>query len=222
MFSKYQQEALRIEMKLIFVAGSWGSGTTAVIGALNSLGVATLGPHAQSKDPKTRNTFELLPFRKIVLRHVDESTLKYKENYRDEFVPALQQFKARLEKNAWPNQPDTTKRILALKMPLASLCLPEICNTFDTRIIVVHRPLDEIDASRLRRNWGPRFGASGAQQIYGHMFNELIQHKLSFLGISYDDVVNNTRQSLNKIIAYCDIQHLQKNLENAVAFVRTP
>ena len=64
-------------MKLIFVAGSWGSGTTAVIGALNGLGVPTLGPHFQSKDPRTKNTFELLPFRKLVLRYVDESTLKH-------------------------------------------------------------------------------------------------------------------------------------------------
>lgn len=209
-------------MKLIFVAGSWGSGTTAVIGALNGLGVPTLGPHFQSKDPRTKNTFELLPFRKLVLRYVDESTLKHKENYRDEFVPALQQFKTRLGNNAFPNQPDPEKRLLALKMPLASLCLPEICRTFDTSVVVVHRPLDEIDASRLRRKWGPRFGASGAQQVYGHMFNDLVQHKISFLGVSYGDFVNNTRQSLKKIIDYCDIEHLQKNLEKAEAFVRAP
>jgi len=209
-------------MKVIFIAGSWGSGTTAVIGALDSLGVPTLGPHLQSKDPKTKNTFELRPFRNLVHRYVDELSLKHKDNYRDEFVPALQQFQTRLENKAFPNQPDTTKQLLALKMPLASLCLPEICSTFDTRLIVVHRPLDEIDASRLRRNWEPRYGASGAQQIYGHMFNDLIQHQLSFLGISYGDFVNNTRLSLKNIIEYCDIGYLQKNLEKAAAFVRAP
>jgi hypothetical protein len=209
-------------MKVIFIAGSWGSGTTAVIGALDKLGVPTLGPHFQSKDPKTKNTFELVAFRNLVHRYVDDAALKHRDNYRDEFLPALQQLKIRLEDNAFPNQPDTTKRLLALKMPLASLCLPEICSTFDTRIIVVHRPLDEIDASRLRRNWGPRYGASGAQHIYGHMFNDLIQHKLSFLGVSYGDFVNNTRQSLKRVIDYCDLQYLQKNLEKAAAFVKAP
>lgn len=209
-------------MKVIFIAGSWGSGTTAVIGALNSLGVPTPGPHFQSKDPRTKNTFELVPFRNLVHHHVDEPALKHRDNYRDEFIPALQQFKARLENNAFPNQPNPEKRLLALKMPLASLCLPEICRTFDTRIIIVHRPLDEIEASRLRRNWGAQYGGSGAQHLYGHMFNDLFQHKLSFLGVSYYDFVNNTRQSLKKIIGYCDIEHLQKNLEKAEAFVRTP
>jgi hypothetical protein len=209
-------------MKLIFIAGSWGSGTTAVIGALDSLGVPTLGPHFQSKDQKTKNTFELVPFRKLVHRHVDEAALRHRDNYRESFVPALQELKTRLENNAFPNQPDPAKRLLALKMPLASLCLPEICSTFDTRLIVVHRPLDEIDASRLRRNWGPLYGASGAQHLYGHMFNDLVQHKLSFLGVSYGDFVNNTRQSLKKIIGYCDLEHLQKNLGKAEAFVRAP
>ena len=153
---------------------------------------------------------------------MDEAALKHRENYRGGFVPALQQFKARLEDNAFPNQPDPARRLLTLKMPLASLCLPEICSTFDTRIIVVHRPLDEIEASRLRRKWGPLYGASGAQYIYGQMFNDLILHKLSFLGISYGDFVNNTQRSLQKIVEYCDLGHLQKNLGKAEAFVRTP
>jgi hypothetical protein len=46
--------------------------------------------------------------------------------------------------------------------------------------------------------------------------------RLSFLGISYDDFVRNTHESLEKIVDYCNINHLETNLEKAIAFVRKP
>jgi hypothetical protein len=209
-------------MKVLFIAGSWGSGTTSVIGALDSLGVPTLGPYFQSSDPKTRNTFELIPFRDLVHGYVDQATLKHKNNYRDRFPSALEEFQARLEKLVWPDQPANSEKLLALKMPLASLCIPEICDAFQTKIIVVHRPLEEIEASRLRRNWPPVFGSLGAQYIYNNIFNDLLKNNLSFLGISYFDFVTNTYQSLEKIIEYCDINDLKSNLEDAKEFVKAP
>ena len=209
-------------MKVIFIAGSWGSGTTAVIGALSKLGVPTLGPHFGSNDPNTQNTFELMQFRDLILRYVDQPTLKHKDNYSEEFIPALKKFQVQIMNDTWPDQPDNEKNTIALKMPLASICLPEICSTFDAEVIVVHRPFDEIEASRLRRNWPPLFGSAGAHYIYGKMFSDLVSHKLSFLGISYDDVVNNTRQSLIKIAEYCDIDNFHENLGDAVSFVRKP
>jgi hypothetical protein len=209
-------------MKIIFIAGSWGSGTTSVIGALNSLGAPTLGPFFESNDPKTLNTFELIPFRNLILQYVDEPTIKYKDNYSTDFVPALKRFKKELKKHAWPGNPDSKDKILVLKTPLASICLPEICSVFDTKIIVVHRPFEEIEASRIRRNWHTLYGSLGAQHIYNKIFSDTIKYKLSFLGISYSDFVNNTEQSLKNISDYCDLESNHNNLENAAAFVRAP
>jgi len=141
-------------VKIILIAGPWSSGTTAVIGALDSLGVPTLGPYFQSNDPRTANTFELIPFRKVILRYVDERALRHKDNYSAEFIPALKRFFEQAENIMRPHQPDREKMLLALKMPLASICLPEICATIKTDLIVVHRPFEEIEATRLRRNWG--------------------------------------------------------------------
>jgi len=207
-------------MKLILVAGSWGSGTTAVTGALDSLGIPTFGPHFQSSDPRTRNTFELGYFRELIHKYVDLSTLKHKNNYHDEFKPALEQFRTQLENTAWPDLPSSTNKILALKMPLSSVCIPEICSVFKTKIIMVHRPFEEIEASRIRRSWPSLYGSLGAQCIYNKMFSDIFTHKLSFLGISYGDFINNTYQSLEKIIGYCDINSFHGNLERAAAFVR--
>jgi len=207
-------------MKLIFIVGSWGSGTTAVIGALDCLGVPTLGPYFQSSDPKTVNTFELISFRNLINQYVDESTVKHKDNYSDEFIPALERYRLELETNINSVLPDNTRKVIALKMPLASICLPAICSVFETKIIVVHRPFEEIESSRLRRNWPSLYGVLGATHIYGRIFNDLMQHKLSFLGISYHDFVNNTCESLISIIEFCDIEYLQENQEDAEAFVK--
>ena len=189
-------------MKLIFVAGSWGSGSTAVMSALNGLGVPMFGPHFQSNDPKTKNTFELIPFRKLILKYTNHSTLTHKENYHNEFQPALYKFRLQLQNLRWPQAEDNTKKTFALKMPLASICLPEICNTFETKIIVIHRPFSEIEASRIRRNWPRLYGSFGAEKIYSIIFKDVINHKLSFLAVSHNDLITSTPLTLEKMIEF--------------------
>lgn len=209
-------------MKLIFIVGSWGSGTTAVIGALDSIGVPTLGPYFQSSDPRTRNTFELASFRNLIHKYVDETSVKYKDNYADEFIPALKNFRLDLENSIKPDLENNNEKVIALKMPLASICLPEICKVFDTKIIVVHRTMEEIEATNQRRNWLTLHGAVGAQLIYGQVFNHLIQNKISFLGISFQDFLINTNELMKRMTEFCGIEYLQRNMKNAEAFVKKP
>ncbi|MDD9300887.1 MAG: sulfotransferase [Desulfobacter sp.] len=208
-------------MKLILIAGSWGSGTTAVIGALNSMGVQTLGPYFESSDPKTKNTFELMSFRNLIHAYVDEATLKHKDNYQNKFIPALKKYRLTLEQQT-RTENNKIPKVIALKMPLASICLPQICSVFKTKIILVHRNFTQIEACRRRRNWPPLYGAFGARSIYNKIFIDLIEHKLSFLGISYHDFVNNKRASLEKIIEFGGLQAFQENLKNGEDFIRTP
>ena len=42
----------------------------------------------------------------------------------------------------------------------------------------------------------------------------------SALVISYDDFANNTRDSLEKIINYCDLHFLKHNIDKAMQFVK--
>lgn len=209
-------------MKLIFIAGSWCSGTTAVIGAIHSLGVPTFGPLFSTLDSRTPNSYELVAFRELVLNFVDEATTQHKQSYQAEFEPALKRFRQYLEGIEWPDQPDNSEKVFVLKMPLASVCLPEICRTFDTKVIVVHRPYQEIEASRVRRDWSPIFGIKGANLIYNRIFSDLIAHKLCFLGISYHDFINNTGQTLQNIIDFCEISGFHENFDKARSFIRSP
>ncbi|MCC3860596.1 sulfotransferase [Pseudemcibacter aquimaris] len=209
-------------MELIFVAGSWGSGTTAVAGALDKLGVPTFGPHFKTRDERTKNSYELIPFRDMVLHFVDEASIQHKGNYTSGFKLELENFKNSLLKAKWPELPNPERKIFALKMPLATLCLPEICEIFDTKIILIHRPFDDIEESRLRRDWHPNFGGAGAYKIYQHFLANTITHKLSYLSISHNDFVTNTRDSMEKIIDYCDIGEFSHNIDKADEFVRKP
>lgn len=213
-------------MKVIFIAGSWGSGTSMIIGALDGLGVPTFGPHVESNDPKTRYTYELKAFREIILDHVEESAMMPKNRFSSvadfsrQLTAALRQFGQRLERGDFGPWPEGNPRVVALKLPLASMCLPEITQVFDTDIILVHRPLDEIEASRARRKWAEYFGAAGATKMYTKIFSDLFEHKLSALMISHGDFKTNTRVALKKITNYCDLHFLEHNIENAIGTVR--
>jgi Sulfotransferase family len=215
-------------MKVIFIAGSWGSGTTMVIGALDRLGVPTFGPHFESDDPRTPNTYELMPFRELILDHVDESSMMPKNQFSSDadfsrqLTAALSLFGRQLERGDFGPWPDGNPKVVALKTPLASVCLPEITQVFDTDIILVHRPLNEIEASRLRREWAEYFGAAGATKVYTKMFSDLFERKLSALMISHGDFVKDTRDALKKIINYCDLHFLEHNIEKAMNFVKKP
>lgn len=213
-------------MKVIFIAGSWSSGTSMVIGALDRLGVPTFGPHFQSNDPRTPNTFELVPFRQLIMDHVDEAAMMPNSRFSSEaefsrqLTVALHQFGQQLERGDFGPWPQDMPKIVALKMPLASMCLPEITQAFDTDIILVHRPLNEIEASRVRRKWPEQFGAAGANKVYMKMFADMFENKLSALMISHSDFVKHTRDALEKIINYCDLHFLEQNIEKAMSFVR--
>ena len=170
-------------MKVIFVAGAWGSGTSAVMGALDPLGVATFGPHAQSTDTRTPGTFELIPFRKIILDFIDEASMSPRDDYGNEIdfwaqiASALRELGKRIECGEFGVWPGGMPKVLALKMPLASLCLTAIVRAFDADIVLIHRPLNEIEASRVRRRWPEQFGAKGANRLYSKLFTDIIGQK---------------------------------------------
>ncbi len=207
-------------MQLIFVAGCWGSGTTSVIGALDHLGIPTFGPHFKSNDPKTKNTYELMPFKDVIFKFVEEKTVQRNANYQDGFVDALSQLKEDIDNRDWPEMPGGREKIFALKMPLASICVPEICKVFDTKILLVHRPVAEIEATRKRRDWPASFGAQGAQQIYMQFLDGVFAANQNFLAISYNDFKKNTETALESIINYCEIGEFRDNIDKAAKFVR--
>ena len=208
-------------MKVVFVAGAWGSGTTALAGALAKLGVTAFGPHLQTNDAHTQGSYELVAFRDLVLSYVDEQTLQLRGDCETELRRALEQFALDLQDEKFGTWPRRGPRRAVLKLPAATLCLPQLAQVFsDISFVVMHRPFHEIEASRLRRRWSPNYGARGASVLYSKGIFDLMRLNLSYLAVSYRDLTRHPNQTLIRVMQYCDLDDLQPNLPHACAFVR--
>jgi len=104
-------------MRVIFVAGSYGSGTSSLIGALDRLGISTLPPHFRTNDPRTPISYESKAFRQLIhliaREDVEGNSLKLDTSRSAEFV---EKFRLLIE-SADPGPANA----IALKMRLASI-----------------------------------------------------------------------------------------------------
>lgn len=199
-------------MKVIFIAGSYCSGTSALAGVLDNMGIASLPPHFKTDDPLTPNSFESLAFRNLVNSFANESMLTIDKSKAAKFVVDL--------KNLIQHADRGSNNTVVLKMPLASICISQIIEAVDPYVILVHRPIEEIEASRKRRQWPLLYGAIGARFIYTRLFNDLMSMKKSFLAVSYHDLVQDPRQTMLRITTFCDLLEINNRVDDAIKFVR--
>jgi hypothetical protein len=179
-------------------------------------------PSVRTSDPRTPNSFELVAFRDLVLNFVDERKVSLDQSRSADLVAALTEFREALDTGKYGAWPAPAPKRLLLKLPAASLCLPQIAHVFDTSVIVVHRPLTEIEASRARRGWSANLGAAGARAIYSKLFSDLTQLGLSNLGLSYRDITAEPEHAMHRVVDFCGLEDLADNLPQACAFIRGP
>ena len=60
---------------------------------------------------------------------------------------------------------------------------------FDTKLIFVNRGLEDIERTRLRRNWEPYYGAEGAALIYEQMKAAVKHHLYPTMNIDYRELL---------------------------------
>ena len=112
---------------------------------------------------------------------------------------ALRGFREQLEASD-----DADDRVF-LKYPLSALIIPDICREFETRLIYVIRPPADIEATRQRRGWPPRFGAKGAEVIYSAMFRAFIDHDFPTLFVRFADLSEHRDTVAREIIRFADM-----------------
>ena len=112
------------------------------------------------------------------------------------------------------------KKALVIKHPLTIFALKAI-KPFLTnpRYIVLKRPLQEIENSRLRRKWAPVYGKDGAAVIYEKIANTTEQLNLSTFEITYDDFRKNENARL-AMTNFCKLEILDKKLQEAKNWIR--
>lgn len=206
-------------MKLVLVCGPWSSGTTAVAGMLDKLGLKGLPPYFKTNDERTKNSFESLEFRNVIDQLASEETLKLKVD-RSIALKVLQAFRKKLEDAGMGGENQEVP--VFLKYPLSALLISQIARVFDTRLIYVLRPLKAIEATRVRRGWATNLGAAGAQVIYSKMFQVLVDNGIPTMVIRYPELQVTRRRHARQIASFCGVKVDKAMIDAAVQSVRKP
>jgi hypothetical protein len=110
---------------------------------------------------------------------------------------------------------------VVLKHPIAALALTDILSVCSPEVLVVSRPLAQIEQSRLRRKWHPIYGAEGANKLYSAAYNGLINHALSFRTVSYPEFLTKLAYR-RKLISELGFQPTCDMLCAAESWIRKP
>ncbi|MGO4917732.1 hypothetical protein [Pseudogemmobacter sp. W21_MBD1_M6] len=202
--------------RVVLVLGPWSSGSTAVVGYLARIGAWTCPPHQLTNDPLTPDSHEPKAFRDALCSVFDEITLnptRPVEFFTEFFATWL-----RAEQSVCQSLGHTT---IALKHPLSAFAIPQILSICDPEILVVVRPIGQIEKTRKRRGWHPVYGADGARRIYGSIFSSLIGAGRSFSAVSYPDFLANPATRL-KLCQVANLSPGSEKIRAAENWLRLP
>ena len=202
-------------MQLILVSGPWGSGSSALAGALTRLGVQAPGPFFQTADPRTPNSFEMVGFRNLILQLADEASLQR----RCDPSVALQAIRHFHRQLIQAPQLDPSRPLL-LKLPLSALFLAELSQVFELRLPICLRSLTAIEATRQRRGWPAHLGALGAQPLYGAIFTHVVNGDTPAQLVRFDALRQQPGQTLADVIRFCRLEPSADQLEAAVRSIQ--
>ncbi len=207
-------------MRIILVTGAYGSGTTALAGALAAFGIPAPGPFFETNDPRIPESFEHVAFRDLMLALVDENEMRIRDMPDETRQAACLEFAEKFHAAMLEHLPDDTTMPILLKSPAACLCLPYLKQVFDMDVLVMHRPFEAIEKTRKRRGWYLQFGAAGAKTLYDNAYTDLIAHEISWLSVSFNDLLYAREKTLRQVIAYCGLSERQASLSDATGFIR--
>lgn len=178
----------------IVVLGSFGSGTTGVTQALSILGCHTCPPHVKTNDPRTPNAFEPISLRNIIMSEFDEVSMQFTRMDRTSMPSILK---------AWlVNEKARTNWPVAIKLPHLCFYIPEIVAMWNPVFILIERSLEDIENSRLRRNWPTHLGAAGARVAYKTAQHALKILEQEALNITYTELTKDSERTIDHIIAW--------------------
>jgi hypothetical protein len=211
-------------MKILLICGPWGSGTTAVAGLAVRLGALGFDPvfHFRTNDPRTPDSYEFSPFRTIVRELADEPTLSLKPAAPGAAQSRLRFLRQRIEAQQFGDYDPERAAPIVFKYPLAALLIAEICEIFETKLIYVMRPPEQIEQTRLRRRWSPpHYGAAGANAIYRLMADLERTGAYPTMSIEYAALLASPLDHASRLAHFAGLEPTRDQLQHAAAFVTT-
>lgn len=206
-------------VELVLVCGPWSSGTSAVAGLLANLGLEGLGPYLQTRDERTKNSYESTAFREMVMGVAAEDTVALKPAATN-VEARLREFRAAIEAGKFGPPVLGTGKPFFLKYPLSAALIPQLCRLFNTKLVYVLRPVREIEVTRVRRGWPSYQGAAGAQRIYSHMFSAMVDHDFPTNIVRYNQLVENPTETARDIARFIGLDAAPGAIEKAAGFIR--
>ncbi len=202
------------DVKVTLVLSSWSTGSTSVAGFLDKAGAYTCPPHLHTVDDLTPNAYEPLEYQEALAKCVDNMTLQQKgriEDFVAFFVPWLDRQKA-LARQAGSS-------CIVIKQPLQATLLPILNSLVDCRYVVVTRPYDDVENTRIRRNWHPVRGQLGATAIYGMIHDYLQSDSKSYLTIAYKNFLKDP-STRDMLLAYVGLTPTTEQRAEADGWLR--
>ena len=206
-------------VKVLLVCGPWGSGTSTVAGLLDHMGVPGLSPYVMTNDPRTPNSYESVAFADVVIPCINLPTLSVRPCAPDTVRSALKNLRRLIEEQEFGPGGRCSSKPIFLKNPVSGLLIPQICEVFDTKLIYVMRPLEDIERTRIRRQWLPYHGAAGAKVIYQHMADVQKHHSYPTLAIDYNKLLAAPAVHVRDIARFAGYDLSPAKFERAVGFI---
>lgn len=202
------------DIKTILVLSSYSSGSTAITGFLEQCGAYACPPLTSTNDPLTPSAKEPVEYRNILVSCIDEFSLrKIRPN------SVFLEFFAKWHPIQLSKASEVGSKAIVLKHPLQGFFLDEIFQVCDPKLVLVHRPFNSIEATRLRRQWHPVYGKAGAQIIYNSLYATLHEGSRSYLSVPYESILTNSAIQ-EELLSYCSISPAPSELTEARKFLR--
>jgi hypothetical protein len=187
---------------------------------LAALGAEGFGPYYATSDPRTQNSYEFNAFREIILRHASEGRVALKPNT-PPARSALRLLHRRIEQQEFGSYEVGGTVPVFFKYPLSALLIPEICETFDTHLVYVIRPLEDIEHTRQRRGWGWQFGGVGAEILYKAMHRAAPLQSHPILEVDFPALLLNRAHHARELAHFAGLMPSVESLQAAVDSVRS-
>lgn len=201
---------------VVAVIGPFRSGTSCVAGICHTLGIS-MGREFWHK-PNAKNArgyFEAKYLTKLCQRSFKEP-LMHVRNSRPERVKLLREWAMGRSGDCNP---------IGAKHP--ALCLMGFAMKKawgpTLKVIAVTRPVPDALKSLEKTGWWPKIPAKKKRAAIERMLRQrdgdLKKHEIQTLYLNYEEVLENPRQTVNKIIGFTGIAATPEQIEKAVAFV---
>jgi len=207
-------------MNIVLICGPWGSGTTLIAQILDRLGIVGLPPYFMTNDPGTPNSYESIAFRETILQYVSEPTLSLITGRPGDVQSGLRRLLQLIEQQESGTDYAGFAKPIFLKYPACAPLIPQICEVFDTKLIYVWRSLEDIEQTRIRRNWFPYLGGQTAPLIYDQMSAALKQHPNPTMNIDFKEVLLSPKKAVRDIAQFVGLEPTREESRRAVGVVR--